>query len=45
MATRDANRFALVHALRDGTALVDGAKDTGTSGLLDGRTDQAEQRA
>jgi starvation-inducible DNA-binding protein len=39
------DNFALVRALRDAKVLVDEAKDNGTSGLLDGWTDQAERRA
>ena len=39
------DNFALVRALREAKALVDDAKDNGTSGLLDGWTDQAERRA
>ncbi|WP_315703040.1 MULTISPECIES: DNA starvation/stationary phase protection protein [unclassified Bradyrhizobium] len=39
------DNFALVRALREVKVLVDDAKDNATSGLLDGWTDQAEQRA
>jgi starvation-inducible DNA-binding protein len=39
------DNFALVRALREAKALVDEARDNGTSGLLDGWTDQAERRA
>ncbi|WP_316213752.1 MULTISPECIES: DNA starvation/stationary phase protection protein [unclassified Bradyrhizobium] len=39
------DNFALVRALREVKVLVDDAKDNATSGLIDGWTDQAEQRA
>ncbi|MGV7214643.1 Dps family protein [Bradyrhizobium sp. UFLA05-112] len=39
------DNFALVRALREAKVLVDEARDNGTSGLLDGWTDQAERRA
>jgi len=39
------DNFALVRAFREAKVLVDEAKDNGTSGLLDGWTDQAERRA
>ncbi|MGJ5131954.1 MULTISPECIES: Dps family protein [unclassified Bradyrhizobium] len=39
------DNFALVRAFREAKVLVDEARDNGTSGLLDGWTDQAERRA
>jgi starvation-inducible DNA-binding protein len=39
------DNFALLRAFREAKVLVDEAKDNATSGLLDGWTDQAEQRA
>ena len=39
------DNFALVRAFREAKMLVDEANDNGTSGLLDGWTDQAERRA
>jgi starvation-inducible DNA-binding protein len=39
------DNFALVRAFREAKVLIDEAKDNGTSGLLDGWTDQAERRA
>jgi starvation-inducible DNA-binding protein len=40
-----ADNVALVEALREAKAVVDEAKDNATSGILDGWTDQAEERA
>ena len=39
------DNLALVEALREAKAIVDDAKDNATSGMLDGWTDQAEERA
>jgi starvation-inducible DNA-binding protein len=39
------DNLALVAALREAKAIVEKAKDNGTSSILDGWTDQAEERA
>ena len=39
------DNLALVEALREAKAIVDDARDNATSGMLDGWTDQAEERA
>ena len=39
------DNLALVAALRDAKGIVDEARDNATSGILDGWTDQAEERA
>jgi len=39
------DNLALVEALREAKEIVDEAKDNATSGMLDGWTDQAEERA
>jgi starvation-inducible DNA-binding protein len=39
------DNLALVEALREAKSIADDAKDNATSGMLDGWTDQAEERA